>query len=354
MKPHRKKSSLDYSRARHAQKLKSKLKQMQVEATHKQNVKNIEKYTRLESFIYLLAFLFFLVTVLYAYFEREHFVQQLSKVSLKDKIGNLLFFLGLLFPSMASFLMRKKIQTHRNNHLEIRKLWRRITFYLFSSSFCLFVGALLSEKSYGIYYIVNVSMIYFFFLITIYSGMVAYGCLAPAALFNRYFVLFSESIRLAFWVPFFWAIATIIAPSFSSNIAFLIILTLVTIIRPSLFRIKYLDKIGFPIENLIIRAAEIKKLQLVFSKFIQKSISVKRANIDVQRELENGNYDYLQEIVKRVQEEEGKNKHLNRGKYVIVGVITFIVLSIAEGLTQDLFNEGIEAFFCKTVSLFCQ
>ena len=46
MKPHRKKSSLDYSRARHAQKLKSKLKQMQVEATHKQNVKNIEKYTQ--------------------------------------------------------------------------------------------------------------------------------------------------------------------------------------------------------------------------------------------------------------------------------------------------------------------
>jgi len=333
-----------YSKAGHAKRVKDKLKETENQRNKINAIMSLLRYSYFEFFILISSIVFAIISLIISI--ASIFYGWESDISFfsREAISNTLWIIAVSFPSINSLVVRKEAKKFKEDSNEMRRLWRKVVRDVFFSIFLMLCSIILSGFSQK-YPIIYIASLYVLVYMLTFSVVVIYACHYPIVIFNRYFLLITDVLKIMIWIFIAWLIFFVFFYKYLSG--FLIVLvSFVAVVVFSLYRHWSVNEKDFYIENIIVKLADLNKLKLAISRFLQTSKNITRAASDVKREIEVGNYDYLQAFVKEVQRKEGNSKFLNSFKYVIVSVLVFIFLSIAEGLTQDAFNDEIKEFIC--------
>lgn len=348
----------DWNRTQKDKKLEQIDKALNGSNSKENNKDKVYRLKFLNWSIFIIYSICIILSFYYAFFE-ESKVKTIfdTSIPLRNKAAHLiswLSFIVLINFSLNSIARIKKIREDKNININfIRIEYRNLCKYLLIFFACLLFGLILGFPSKG-----EIQPEYIFSLILFTLSVITLGLSLrlfshPALLVNKNIIFIGDYLFNFIPISFNLYLTSFLFNKASSLIVFII--GFIVFLGTVQYLIKYMNKNQItPFQKLIIDFVDIELLSFALASFRDDINAERRALKEIENRIAKNDYVYLlkinEQIVKKI---SPKTKSIyNYVKYIVIGIITFVLCSIGEGLVQDIFNEEIKKQIMKIIEMF--
>ncbi|WP_273447084.1 hypothetical protein [Neolewinella agarilytica] len=278
-----------------------------------------------------------------------------EKAPLYVTILNIVVTTSCVIPGLTTSWVNLRLKNSGEFGLvDIRSKWRTIIISLPVSTSLVFMAILAK----GFFYYKELSFSNYFLLLylvlfSIHEYIVVYGFFRPKIIFNKFIVSLSKGVRQAsyfclfyFFFSILYAEAKVSIPNFLAGLSFIFAFNVA---------LNYLFGAFSSVTSVgqIIKFSKVSNMRLALAEHHQSRFAKVKAENEFRNMMAKGDEEVLQLIAKKVNEENGKSRSSNWLGSIVVVVVVFFLTSIGEGLVQDLFNDQLKEYICRTINVFC-